>query len=161
MAEFLKEWIVSIAVMSLAGGFILIICPDGGVKKNLKLSVSLLMLTVIISPFFSGGLRVSERDILKELKGLDKKTDNGKKVLEGSEAAAKTVLENEIRSRFTKEKLFYSYVKADIFTDSEKESFVIKAITLYTKPEEREKAEDILKNQLKADENCIIVRELE
>ena len=159
MTGFLKDWIISIAIISIEGGFFLMICPNGEMKKNVKLVLSLFVLLVIISPFFGGKMKISEKEIIKEINKITKIEKTEKKALEGSLSSATLVLENEIRSRFTEDNLFYSYVKADI--SIENDAYVIKALTLYTKQEEREKAEDILINKLKTDRQCIIVKELE
>ena len=127
MTDFLKEWIVGIAFVSVAGGFILMLCPDGKMKSNVKLVISLIVLIVIISPFFGKNKAFSNSDFLNELDDTTSSQSTGSKALEGSVDAAALVLENEIRSYFTESGVLYSYVKADL--EIENDSYILKAHT--------------------------------
>lgn len=60
--ETVKQWAMTVAISSVAGAIVLMLAPDGTVKKSVRTAVSLFLIVVIISPFVKG-IELSDFDI--------------------------------------------------------------------------------------------------
>ncbi len=153
MIDFIKEWIVSIAIICTASGMYMMLCPKGNAQRGVKLCISLITMIAIITPFFYSLDIEALEDILPD------KENQQQSAIDVSAKEVTLALENEIRSYFTNEGLIYSYVKASL--SAENDTYSIIDITLYSKKEEVSKAKKILTDTLKIKEMLINVKELE
>jgi len=60
--ETVKQWAMTVAISSVAGAIVLMLAPDGTVKKSVRTAVSLFLIVVMISPFVKG-IELSDFDI--------------------------------------------------------------------------------------------------
>lgn len=72
--DFIKDWALGLILISAVGTVIIMLSPSGSIERHVKMAVSIVMLTVCISPFLSGFKNVDIIDFEYETYAAE--TDN-------------------------------------------------------------------------------------
>ncbi len=123
----LSDLIRSFCIVAIAGGIVMLISPEGNVKKYIKFIVSLCVVASLISPVFSISERLPEYLENIESETIKESQDLSKEVYADVALTAKKNIEEEVEELIV---LNFNFTKEDVYVVATIDSTDITAVKI-------------------------------